>query len=760
MNDEEKDVYIKGKIKDEFIPEKIDNLFNNSIKIIENKGEVKMEENLNMNQNQEPNQNNQNQTEKKKMPVALKRVLATAACLTVLVGGGNIYASTQGYDNIFFLIGEKLGLSKDVFGKEEILSDRDITISYKPIEISEGTLIQINSLVIKDNEAKLKIHVDEKNAKKIITPLTYKVKDENDVELCNYTSVHSQTHTDFKEELVLNNYKNDTKKLILEIYDLNREKMVELEIDLEKKEINIIGNQEEVTKISEEELKKYLGAFAMLDYNGTEYDREMTANEKKTITALLIAENNGINVDAGLYAKNNTDVKRVLDKDKVHAFIKSFTDLELNENGVMDFSSNGVFYTQTYKGQLQYVYELDEIGCKPTCLEVTDIAYIGGIYNVTFKFCYSTEENKGFVKENTVEDLPVYEMSVGLILDEDNEYSKYRVSSMSEVTLLEKETEDKDDIDLSDSVISNTHKNTIQGFLNIISAHEATSVGMLQIKEIALIKDYEEWSQICNINERDAEGYVKTPIKYLELKNKMLAYMSEGLFETYSYSYKNVDGILWVRETGASGYSEKVESIKMISSSENNITYEVVISVEAFDGREKSRNEEFELQKNENGKYVVSAWGWHIELKETLQNYLDLSGAYEGSPVNLLLKLNLLKTENIIYTDENTDAEGYVKTNIKYSDYKKAMLDYVSESWFNEKFASLYKEKDGYLYYLNGRGTGMQFEVESVTLKGGQYIGTIYNVTFEDETGSKGEQQYREFNVEKHNGKYVISYCN
>ena len=42
MNDEEKDVYIKGKIKNGYIPEKIDNLFNNSTKIIENKGEEKM----------------------------------------------------------------------------------------------------------------------------------------------------------------------------------------------------------------------------------------------------------------------------------------------------------------------------------------------------------------------------------------------------------------------------------------------------------------------------------------------------------------------------------------------------------------------------------------------------------------------------------------------------------------------------------------------------------------------------------------------
>ena len=204
MNNEEMDIYIKSKIKDNHIPERIDNLFNNSAKIIENKGEKQMEENLKLNQNQEQNNNNQKKPENKKRPVAFKRVLATAACLTLLLGGGNIYASTQGYDNIFFLIAEKLGISLDVFGKENILSDRDITISYRPIEIAKGTQIQINNLVIKDNQAKLKLQVKSSNVKNTLAPLRYIVKDENGSELCNYTSAHSQSNVDYKEEIILN----------------------------------------------------------------------------------------------------------------------------------------------------------------------------------------------------------------------------------------------------------------------------------------------------------------------------------------------------------------------------------------------------------------------------------------------------------------------------------------------------------------------------------------------------------------------------
>lgn len=552
MNDEEKDVYIKGKIKDGHIPERIDNLFNNSIKIIENKGEETMEENLNM------NQNNQNKPEKKKMPVALKRVLATAACLTLLLGGGNIYASTQGYDNIFFMI-KYMITGQEVSGKENILSDRDITISYKTIEIAKGTQIQVNSLVIKNNEAKLKMHVDEKNAKEIITPLTYKVRDGKGVELCNYTSAHSQTHTDFKEELVLNNYNNDTKELILEIYDLNMEKIVELEINLESKEINVIGNVEEVTKISEEELKQYLSAFAMLNYNSTEYNREMTVNEKKMITALLIAENKAINVDVGLYSKNGTDVKRGLDKEKVHALIESFTDLELNENGVIDFNTDGMFYTQTYKGKNQYIYERDEIGCNPTCLEVTDISYVNGIYNVTFKFCYSTEENKSFGAATTVEDLPIYEMSMGLILDEENEYSKYRVSTMSEPTIFEEEEvtenlKEKDsslNFDLSFLKIENQKDNKIYSPLSIKYALKmledaTTNDSKLQITNLIgnyAVTKYKSNANMSLANSLFVRDTFKNSVKQKYINTLRNKYNAELIIDSFS-SAKNVNS--WI----------------------------------------------------------------------------------------------------------------------------------------------------------------------------------------------------------------------
>lgn len=532
MNDEEMDVYIKGKIKDGHIPERIDNLFNNSIKIIENKGVGKMETEKieNIEEKQNLNQNNKKGPEKKKVPVALKRVVATAACLIVLLGGGNLYAMSQGYDNIFFLI-KHIITGEDVRGKENILSDRDITISYRSIEIAEGTQIQINSLVIKDNEAKLKIKVNEAEAKEIITPLTYIIKDESGDELCNYKSTQSQIETDYQEVLTLENYKDDTKKLELELLKNDATRIVTFEIDLENKEINVIGNAEEVTKISEEELKQYLGAFAMLSYKGTEYrdfskDTVGVENTKKMFAALQIAEINNIDIytnDIDAHGgEKYTSYNTLLDREKVNSILQAFTTVELNQEGALelDLDEGGLFDAVKINGKLQYSdgsWVLRDDIISPTCLEITNIDYIGGIYNVTFKFCYSTEANKGF-GESSIEDLPVYEMSIGLILNEDNEYSKYKVSTISEATLFE---EKKDETVNNDSEKSNAILNFDLGFLKMENEEINKLYSPLSIKyALKMLEEAAEGDsklQITNV----LSSY--TPTKYNSNSNMVLA---------------------------------------------------------------------------------------------------------------------------------------------------------------------------------------------------------------------------------------------
>ena len=150
--DNQKDFYIKSKLQeDDLISKKADDIFNNFLK-----GEIKMEEKSNVNEKVV----NINDAKDKKF--RRKKILSIVATLVVVFLGVNVYAATQGYNNIFFII-KNLVSSETVTDRDEILSDKDITISYQPIEVASNLNIQINKLAVKENKATLTIKLDETN---------------------------------------------------------------------------------------------------------------------------------------------------------------------------------------------------------------------------------------------------------------------------------------------------------------------------------------------------------------------------------------------------------------------------------------------------------------------------------------------------------------------------------------------------------------------------------------------------------------------
>lgn len=424
INDEEKDLYIKSKIKDGDIPEKIDDIFNNSIKLFENKGGNYMKEN-----NKKIN----------KKQVVTKRIVGIAACAVIALGGGNIYATTHGYDNIFFMIKELASTGESVKGKEQILSDRDITISYQPIEIAEGIKIQINRLVVKDNEAKLYLKIDKSESDLNITPFSYIVKDEDEKEICNYTS--SKQDATYNEELKLEGLKQDTQKIILEVKQNDGKTLVEFNVDLENKQIEVIGTEKELEKISEEELKQYLSAFALLNYedskvNSSILDEETLENVRKLMVARQIAELKNIEILTGdkyndmSYSINPT----VVNPEKMNNIMKSFTDIKLDKDGLVKCD---VYYRkEKIKNSYKYVSTPNtdfQGNISGLCIDIKDIMYSNGIYTVTFTYSYPTSKDE---KNNKIEELTVYEMTIGLTINEDTTYSKYRVSSKMDSTVV------------------------------------------------------------------------------------------------------------------------------------------------------------------------------------------------------------------------------------------------------------------------------------------------------------------------------------
>ena len=264
-SDEEKDLYIKSKIKDGHIPEKIDNLFNNSINLEKERGI-----NMNINEINEPQK-----IKPKKLWV--KRTIATAACAVIVLGGGNIYATTQGYENIFFMIKHLVTKDETVHNdKSDILSDRDITISYETINLTENIVMQVQKIQINGKEAKLILAIKEKEAENSdeVVPLKYEVYNSENKILCSQLSSKGDNESTYTEELNLKNYDTSEGKLVLKIFKANGDEITTLRIDVENKTIEVEDAEEALQKISETKLKKFLGEVTgttCLDISNIEY---------------------------------------------------------------------------------------------------------------------------------------------------------------------------------------------------------------------------------------------------------------------------------------------------------------------------------------------------------------------------------------------------------------------------------------------------------------------------------------------------------
>lgn len=167
-------------------------------------------------------------------------------------------------------------------------------------------------------------------------------------------------------------------------------------------------------------------------------------------------------------------------------------------------------------------------------------------------------------------------------------------------------------------------------------------------------------------------------------------------------------------------------------------------------------NENIETELNSNDMTNTSTLQIfsNDEIKNALQNYLDLVGTQEGSPEELLIKLGLTSYGSNTEILDN----GYIKTNIKYSEYKYKMLNYMTEQTFENHFTNYFKDINGYLYYLSGGATGTLTVVDSIEAKGdyssSTYIADVHSV---NDDGSK-EQYSFEFHISNYNGNCVIDF--
>lgn len=407
--DNEKDLFIKEKFrKDELISKKADDVFNNFLE-----GKTKMEE---------EKETIVNKTKDK--IIYFKRILSVAAMFVVIFLGANVYAVTQGYDNIFFMI-KNMSTSGTVTGKKDILKDQDITISYKTIEIAEGVSVQFNRFTVKDNKATLFMGIDQVYGAaedKKISLIEIENEDDNS-QLATKTLKNNNNLGE--EEIDIGFFKDDIKNLKVTIYS-STEKLAVMRIDLTNREIVILSNSyNELEKISEIELKEVLSKYAILnsyeDFDIANTDNEelnFIVNGKPTKGQFI---NNNLVQCAIECTKNEDfyDAEYGVGPEKMNKAIKEMTGLEVKDR--LDVAST--FYEYN-KDADAYWHANGDGSIAARCLNITDISYEDGIYTVDYQYFYTGDDAITRIKNTDA-----YESTIQFKINEDYEYIKYKIVS-------------------------------------------------------------------------------------------------------------------------------------------------------------------------------------------------------------------------------------------------------------------------------------------------------------------------------------------
>ena len=268
----------------------------------------------------------------------VRKMIAIIACIAGLLGGANVYASTNGYGNVFFLIKYIVtGDKTEIIDKNEILSDRDIAISYKPIALTENLELQIRNLQIKNNNAILRIGIKEKG-ENAITPLKYKILNNTEKVLCEQNSNKKLEDMEYSEEITFKGITQNDEIIKLYIYTSYDTNLAKITINLVNREVIVQGENEALEQISEIELKKYLSEKILAEYKRPKNEKVILNIKditycaglyKAEINYVFIDNNNTFNIDYDNMTISDLTVYFTLYKNNIN---DKFNNIKFEEN--------------------------------------------------------------------------------------------------------------------------------------------------------------------------------------------------------------------------------------------------------------------------------------------------------------------------------------------------------------------------------------------------------------------------------------------
>ncbi len=149
--------------------------------------------------------------------------------------------------------------------------------------------------------------------------------------------------------------------------------------------------------------------------------------------------------------------------------------------------------------------------------------------------------------------------------------------------------------------------------------------------------------------------------------------------------------------------------------------------------------------------------------KTAFENYYDLqSELYSGGSLYVLKKLNLVSEipSSEQYETTTYDSTDFYKTDIKYSDFKNAMLKYMTDELYNKKFEDNFaKNVNGYLQITAMGGTATYINIHKFELSSDSNNSYVFNLVGEKsyDDGAPKTDINMKVTFEKQNENYVVS---
>lgn len=149
------------------------------------------------------------------------------------------------------------------------------------------------------------------------------------------------------------------------------------------------------------------------------------------------------------------------------------------------------------------------------------------------------------------------------------------------------------------------------------------------------------------------------------------------------------------------------------------------------------------------------------QVQIALSNYLELKA--HANCDDLLENLTKKGKLNYNASTDNILDNGKVITSIKFSDYKNAMLNYVSEEEFeNNWHSTLYfnENSEGYLTKVQGGGSLAVYTIKNINQKDDKMYEAITSYIVDINDSGPAQDETFDFNVKSYNGHCVIDSIN